>query len=485
MGLMSMEIGKHYNYLLAGYHLLSSDSLVFTELLPFQLIPQILTNYNPLSLKIITFLIFVLSVIILAYLVYFVSGKIFPALLFGALATNIPPEGYFWLAYPTTHNATILFGAAILLMVLSLNRSAEIQNESVRKNKKKRTDIPDYFPRTYLIVLMLLVFLSVLSDTLILIWLFIPFILAYLLFYKRKTKVMNLVVVFISIISVIAYIIKTYFIPGWFKANYGIKSIQDIYLVNLPLFFKALAMFLNHGLFTFMEGVNTIEPVEIISVFLFVCSIIYVVKNVRIDWKYNTSEKMFFYRILLISIIMIFGSFLISSYAYDLMGARYLTFTALVLLMLVAVSSHERENFFVIIVVLLLIFSAISTCVYISTMNLNPNEREYDLITYLAGQNLTYGYGTYWDSNVITYLSRENVTIRSTYFFPEEIKPYLLNSCDRWYEYKPTRSFLIKDKTLLSEAAQDDFPLLIKSGNISDILHYRNYDIYPFTITKK
>lgn len=92
MGLMSMEIGKHNNYLLSGYHLLSSDSLVFTELIPFHLIPQILTNYNPLSLKIITFLIFVLSIIILAYLVYFVSGNIFHALLFGALAANIPPK---------------------------------------------------------------------------------------------------------------------------------------------------------------------------------------------------------------------------------------------------------------------------------------------------------------------------------------------------------------------------------------------------------
>jgi hypothetical protein len=65
MGLMSMEIGKHNNYLLSGYHLLSTDSLVFTELVPFQLIPQILTNYNPFTLKIVVFFIFVLSVLAL------------------------------------------------------------------------------------------------------------------------------------------------------------------------------------------------------------------------------------------------------------------------------------------------------------------------------------------------------------------------------------------------------------------------------------
>lgn len=485
MGLMSMEIGKHHNYLLSGYHLLSSDSLVFTELIPFQLIPQILTNYNPLSLKIITFLIFVLSVIILSYLVYFVSGKIFPALLFGALATNIPPEGYFWLTFPTTHNATILFGAVILLIVLYLNKAVEKQMEIDGKNKKKKTDVPYSIPWSYFILLILLVFLSVLSDTIILIWVIIPYILAYLLFYKRKTKVMNLVVVFISTISVLAYIIKTYFIPGWFKASYGINSIQDIFLVNVPLFFKAQVMFLNHGLFRYMESVNNTEPIEIISIFLFMCAIIYVLKNIWNDWKNNTSEKRFFYSILLISIIMIFSSFLISSYVYDLMGARYLTFISLILLVLVAVSSLEREKYFMVIVLLLLIFSTISSCIYISSMNLNPNEREYDLITYLASQNLTYGYGTYWNSNIVTYLSGEHVIIRSTYFFPDDIKPFLLNSCDRWYEYKPNSSFLIKDTTLLSERAQDSFPSLIKSGNISDVLHYRNYDIYPFNFTRQ
>jgi len=485
MGLMSMEIGKHNNYLLSGYHLLSSDGLVFTELIPFHLIPQIFTNYNPLSLKIITFLIFVLSIIILAYLVYFVSGNIFHALLFGALAANIPPEGYFWLAFPTTHNATILFGAVILLIVLLLKKSAENSVESEGKNKKKKTDVPYFPPWKYIILLLLLVFFSVLLDTIILIWLVIPCILSYLLFSERKTRLMNLVVVFISTTSVIAYILKTYFIPSWFKANYGINSIPDIVLVNIPLFFKSQVMYLNHGLFSFISDVTTIGPIEIFSLTLFACAIIYVFKNAWYDWKTCSSEKKFFYSILLMSIAMIFCSFLISSYVYDLMGARYLTFTTLALLMLVAVSYQVREKIFFLIILSLLMFSALSSCVYISAMNLNPNEREYDLIAFLSTQNLTYGYGTYWDSNVITYLSGENITIRSTYFFPDDIKPYLLNSCDRWYEHKPTRSFLIKDTTLLSEKAQDNFPLLIKTGNQSDLLHYRDYDIYSFNFTRK
>jgi glutathionyl-hydroquinone reductase len=43
MGLESMEIWKHQNYLLTGYHVTAADTFFFTELVPFQLVPQILT----------------------------------------------------------------------------------------------------------------------------------------------------------------------------------------------------------------------------------------------------------------------------------------------------------------------------------------------------------------------------------------------------------------------------------------------------------
>ncbi|HPD75575.1 MAG TPA: hypothetical protein PKZ65_05910, partial [Methanoregulaceae archaeon] len=125
MGVMAMEIGNHGNIFLSGCHLLSSDSLVFTELIPFQLVPQILTGYSPVALRMVTFIIFVLSVAVFSLILYFVSNRTFPALLFAALAANIPPEGYHWLAFPTSHNATILAGAGILLILLWLKRTSE------------------------------------------------------------------------------------------------------------------------------------------------------------------------------------------------------------------------------------------------------------------------------------------------------------------------------------------------------------------------
>jgi hypothetical protein len=246
-------------------------------------------------------------------------------------------------------------------------------------------------------------------------------------------------------------------------------------------------MFLNHGLFTFMEGNNNPGSIEVISAIIFVVAIVYILKNLWLLWKTTTVERKFFTTLLvttlLISIFLIFGSFSISSYAYNITAARYMTFTVLALLMLVAVSSQVKDRIFLGLILSLLICSVISGSVYVSTLNLNPNEREYDLIAFLSNHHLSYGYGTYWDSNVITYLSGENVTIRATYFFPDDIRPTVLNSCDRWFDNRPSQIFLINDTTLLTEEAQHNFPLLIKSGNQSNLLHYRNYDIFPFKVT--
>ena len=84
----------------------------------------------------------------------------------------------------------------------------------------------------------MLVFLSVFSDTIILVWVLLPFILAYLLFYEKKTGIMNFVIISLVITSVAAYIFKTYIIPGWITTNYGINSISEIFFVNIPLFFR-------------------------------------------------------------------------------------------------------------------------------------------------------------------------------------------------------------------------------------------------------
>jgi hypothetical protein len=476
MGLMSMEIGKYHNYMLAGYHLLSSDSLVLTELIPFQLGPQILTNYNPLTLKIVTFGIFLFSILIFGCLVYILTRNTISALLFGALAANIPAEGYYWFAFPTSHNATIAFGGLILLVLLSINTSIKTRKE---KNGINRTGIPWFS----FILLIVLTFLAVFSDTIILVWVLIPFFSAYILFYKEKTRQMNLTCIFVAIISVLAYGIKTYFIPGWLEAEYGINSISDIFSVNFPLFFKAQAQLLNQGLYQLMNGGNTVTALDILSALIFVVFVLYAARNVIYDIQKNKQEKRFFYAIVLISLVLIFVSFLISVYVYDIHAARYLTFGTFVIFALVAVSYQKKEKIFMVVVLSLLLLSLISGFIFVSTYDVHPNERQYDLITYLADNNLTYGYGTYWDSNIITYLSGGKVTIRSALFSLNGIRPDPLNSCDRWWEYTPEKTFLIYDATRPNDPYQKNIPTKVHQMDPASVLHYQNYDIYPISMT--
>jgi len=477
MGLMSMEIGKHHNYLLTGYHLLSSDSLVFTELVPFQLVPQVLTNYHPLALKITVFFLFVLSVLAAAYLVWSVSENLLSALLFGALAANIPPEGYFWLAYPTSHNATILFGVVILIIVFLLHRSME--EKSTKKTRPKTMHETAPVLGSYTLLLTALVFLSVFSDTIILVWVLVPSGIAYVLFFRKESRRMDAVVASVAITAAIGYILKSYFMPGWIRADYTINSIPDMIFVNIPLFFKALFLYVNPGVSGLLRGAASIGLAEILSAVLFAGVIFYCIQSVWYGRQIHTPQTRLFFALLLISVLMMSLLFLVSGYVYDIASARYLTFTALALLMLVAVSCPVTEKTCMFFVLSLLLVSAITGSIYISTITTGPNEREQDLIGYLKGRNLTYGYGTYWDSNIITYLSGEAVTIRSTSMMPDDLKPDLLNSCDRWFIGRPDRFFIIYDATRPTDEAQKNFPLLVQSVNTSRVLHYRNYDIVP------
>jgi hypothetical protein len=480
MGIMSMEIGKHHNFLLSGCHLLSSDSFVFTELAPFQLVPQILTNYSPAALRVMVFFVFIMSLLAMAYLVWLVSKSRLSALLFCALAAAVPPEGYSWLAYPSTHNATILFGAVILILVFSVCRPKKEQKQGSRKSRKKAVDETPAVTKSYTLILAALAFLSVFSDTIILVWVLIPLIITYLVLIRKESRKMDFVVIAVALMSAIAYIIKTYFMVDWLRTDYSINSIPVIVMVNSPLFIKALFLFLSQGLYALVERGTSIGPEEVFLSVLFIGVIFCCAKSGWSGRKNINPEKKLFFTLILLSVLMMAAAFTVSGYVYHITAARYLSFTALALLMLVAVSCPVTEKTCAVFVLMLLSISSVAGSMYISSMDTSANGREYDLIRFLKDRNLTFGYGTYWNSNIITYLSGEDVTVRATYIAPDDLLPDLENSCSQWYAGRPDRFFLIYDMTRPDEASQKNYHLLTKSGNASDVLHYRDYEVFLF-----
>lgn len=477
-GLQSMEIWKHQNYLLGGYYLPSEDTFIFTELLPFQLIPQILTNFDPLALKLVSYVIFVLAVAALSYVVYLVSGETICALLFAALAANLPPNGYAFFDFPTTHIATMIFTGIIFALLLYMGASEKTADSKAKKGKKKQAALSNT-QWAYLAGLALLVAITVLSDTIVLTWLIIPYILAYLVFFKGKNRALNMAIACMALVSVICYIFKTYFVQNWARQAMVSRDISGILSINLPLSYKSLAILLNQGLYQVADGFTGFGLLEALSLIVFILLVAYAVKNALGDKK-----KWFFYSILLISGIFMFATFLMTVRVKDLSQARYFTFMALSVFMLIAISYRREDKVYNALVVSMLVISAIYGFTFVTTQLHAPNVQENGLISFLKQNDLTWGYATYWDANVITYLSDEGVTVRAVHFLPDGVESDTLLSDEQWYQSPPAKTFILVDNSSLDEVDRAVVQSMTRSVNYSDILHYGNYDIYRFNRAK-
>lgn len=472
IGLISMEIARHGNFLLSGYYLPADDTFLFTEL-PFQLIPQVLTGYDPLTLKIVSFFIFALAVSALSYVVYLVSGEAVNALLFVALAVSLPPMGYGYFAIPTTHIATMVFLGAMLILLLYIGkRDAEFGQKGSRR--KKRQTAPAKAYRQLVAALGALTLLSTLSDTIILAWLVVPFILAYLLLYREKSPGMNAAVASMAIVSALAYVFKTNFVREWVAQTFVKIDPANIASVTLPLSARSLAVFLDTGLYRALSGL-TVGPIEAVSIIVLAALLLYTVKRAVED-----KDKRFFYSLLLISGMVMFASFLVMSLVKDMSQARYFTFTGLTVFMAAAVAYRKGDRIFSALALAFLVLSAFYGISQASAVwDHQPNAQDYGLIGFLKENNLTYGYGSVLTSNAFTYLSGEEVAVRPVQFYRDGLRPNVWLGCERWYQSPPDKAFLLIDNSTLDDNGRQVIGSLAASLNASEPLHYGKYDIYP------
>lgn len=473
-GLQAMEIWKHQNYLLSGYYLPADDTFIFTELSPFQLIPQILTNYDPLTLKMVSFVIFALAVAGLSYVVFLVSGETLNTLLFAALAANLSPTGYSFFAIPTTHIATMVFLGAMFIILLYIGKKdKELQEKASKRKKKQASTRKILWP--LVIGLCVLALLSALSDTIILTWFVVPFLLTYLLFYKEKSLGMNIAIASMVVVSALAYIFKTNFVREWVSQSFVKLDTANIFSVTLPLLFKSLAIFLDSGLYRALDGFKGFGIMEAISVIAFVMLILYALKN-----AFEDKKSRFFYGVLLFSGLIMAASFLVMSLVKDISQARYFTFTALSVFMLVGVSYRKDDRIYGAIVMIFLVLSAAYGLSQVSAQwGQKPNTQDYGLIAFLRENNLTYGYGSYWISNTITYLSGEDVTVRAVLFYRDDLRPNGWLACERWFQSPPEKAFILVDNSTLDDNGRQVLGSVAKALNASEPLHYENYIIYP------
>ncbi len=159
-GLQSMEMFRHGNIFLDGFHFPVNYPYVFTDLVPFYAVTQLLTNYSPTALSLTGFFIYVLTLIVYSLIIFTISGNKLQALIFAALFSNLTPSSYIFFMQAVSHGATLLFCGIIFLWALYLEKMHYV----------------------WQIIFAVIIFLIAFSDTMSLAIIVIP--LACIFFYK-------------------------------------------------------------------------------------------------------------------------------------------------------------------------------------------------------------------------------------------------------------------------------------------------------------
>jgi hypothetical protein len=213
-GIASREMLVHKDYLLSQYYFSSATSNIFSDILPFHLLPQLISNFDPYAIRIMAFVIFLLVVIIFSYIIFRITNEKINGLIFAALLSNLWAGSFGFYSMATSHNATLFFTGVFLLLFIKNIYTINLGS----------------------VLSILLLNLIVFSDTIIIAWFVIPFIAIYILFLKEKDSSANLMVSLIGLTTVITYIIKTYFISNFLSDSIYLVDIKTIVEINIPLY---------------------------------------------------------------------------------------------------------------------------------------------------------------------------------------------------------------------------------------------------------
>jgi hypothetical protein len=466
-GIASHEIWVTKNFFLVNFYAPQVDPYYFTDIYSFQLIPQILTNFNPMALIFVSFCTFCLIIGLFGYLLYKITRNLTNSLIFAALVTNLTPLSYYYYA-DFFHVGTVALVSVLLVLLINF---------------------PESKLSTYFISLILLL-LIVISDSLVLIWFVLPALIYYFyIFYltkinwskNSKTRFKNcntkgLWFVIVSLISV--YIVNAYSHAVPYLTSY-LAPLQfldpNTGLNHMALFTKNLILLYNgaiYNLLSFNVNLSILDYFTIIaSIILALYSIIQVYKNIQ--------KKM-----IIFCLFSILTGFLIFSFTNMIPETRYLIFYGILIFALIAFTFKTTDKIFIVLILCVLVCNGASNLVYMQTMNKTPNQGEYELIEFLESNNLTFGLADYWDSNIITYLSNGRITIRAVVGYNGEIGPFRWLAAESWYgKNEMSRSKFI---LVLNTSSGRPFldreklkPFLAKNPP-DKTLHFHDYDIYSY-----
>ena len=180
-----------------------------------------------------------------------------------------------------------------------------------------------------------------------------------------------------------------------------------------------------------------------------------------------------------ISAITVFLIYVSTNFSTDFLTTRYLTFTALSIYLLISISYNKNIKY-ILLVFLILLSGVNSNYAFIKDLDYQPNQLQLGLIENLKDNGLQYGVGDYWDSNIMTYLSREKVIIRPVFARDGTILSRRWLSSDRWVSEFSDKSKNLSKFFILFRAndtlKMDDLRLFLKYNQPIETKTYRAND---------
>ena len=437
------------NFFLKGWYL-PQDNFFFEDNL-FDLIALRVFGFKMYILSVVPALIYSLTVFTFIYFIFYKlkEKNIFNLFaLFTGLILIALPQSFLYLFFVSSTGYHIVTTFYLLLIIIFID-------------KYLNPLLPQIKSKSFVLLISIIFFesISTISDPLALYLGIIPVLLwSVVSFFKnydgKPLKQINKKLIILILITIFSIIIRTSFL--YFLSKYAILVKPHIafatyaqLLNNIKLFIEGLltlfgANFFGLSLYKFSTFFTLVRLCIFLFVFYYVISVL---KNFFKTKKYNINH--------LISIICIFAlsAYLFSNQPDNLFSTRYLIpyfiFSLIIFITELNIKNIKKINFlkskWLVYVVFLLIFF-----IYVySTLKLvksaKPNQTYYQLASFLNKNNLKYGYGSYWDSSVITVATEDKIKIRAVVWNGHEILPFNWLSNKVWYRnfIKLSRPFFI------------------------------------------
>jgi hypothetical protein len=246
---------------------------------------------------------------------------------------------------------------------------------------------------------------------------------------------------------------------------------------SIPLYIQNMIFLTNDNIYSLIYGSRSITLLDsFIAISLLILGF-YTIKNIL----NNRSNTLYFLFVssLLITFIFYVGS---GRSTYIDTATRYLTYSGISIFALISSAYNKNIKLYLLLIFVLLISGAYSNFDFVAMKEIQTNMNEFDLINYLSENNLTYGYGDYADSNLITYLSHEKIVVRPIFLINATIYPFRFLSSERWFNSLSEENkeyFIIsrRDNVFLKPSSIDAF---IAIHSPKQQLIFREFIIYIF-----